>query len=97
MAYADLAKAWTRKDIALMNQIAGACLSCAADIAVEGGTVPNHAARIQWALKVKDAPHVEAKKFLMAICMDATIAAALPDALDADIKAVIVSKIDEVA
>jgi len=97
MAYKELAQAWMGKDSALLDQIAGACISCSYDIDNEDAGTANHANRVAWSLKVKTNPYQEASKFLHAICSNATIAAALPNAVDSDVKYVVASNINTYA
>jgi hypothetical protein len=97
MAYADLAKAWVGQNPALLDQIAGACLSCAVDILNEDAGAANHANRLIWAEKVKHNLLVEATRFLVHVCENATIAAALPNAVDSDVKYVVASNLNTYA
>jgi hypothetical protein len=97
MAYADLAKAWTRQDSVLLNQVAGACLSCAFDIVNEDAGTQNHSNRIAWTERVKRNPIQEAMNMVVHVCENATIAAALPTPTDSDVKFVVASYIDTYA
>jgi hypothetical protein len=97
MAYADLAKAWIGQNPALLDQIAGACLSCAVDVLNESGGTANHANRVIWANGVNENPYYRAKFFLVDVVSNSTIAAAIPDPVDADVKFVVASKIDTYA
>jgi len=97
MAYLELAKAWCRLDTNLQYQIAGACLSCTADILAEDVGTENHANRVIWANKVRVDPYTQSKAFLIDVCSNPTIAAALPTAADADVKFVVASFINTYA
>lgn len=97
MSYKALVKARIGEDKELLYQIAGACLSCATDIENEDVGTENHANRIVWADRVKVNPLVEARNFLIPVCENATIAAALPDAVDGDVKYVVASNINTYA
>jgi len=97
MAYIDLCRGWIGQDKDLVDQIAGACLSCAADIIAEDAGTANHANRIAWATTVRLNPQVEAQKFLAHVCDNPTIAAALPDAADTDVKFVVAGNINTYA
>ncbi len=95
MAYKELAKAWIGQDPELIEQIAGACLSCAVDIANEDDKAELHAERLVWANKVKANPHVMAREFLVDVCENATIAANIKSANDSDIKYVVSSALNK--
>ena len=97
MAYKELARAYMGTNSDLIDQIAGACLSCVFDIQNENPATANHANRIIWCNQVRTAPAVKALQFLIPVCENATIAASMPNTVDSDIKFVVASNIDTFA
>lgn len=78
------------------KKVAGACMNAAIEISAEGGGVPNHANRIQWALSVKENVKgiARSKEVLAAVLQDAAIAADVDNATDAAIQSAVDALVD---
>lgn len=79
------------------KQVAGACMTAAIDITNESAGTPNHADRLLWAVKVKDNAKGMAKSMLVDIVKDATIAADVDNAPDAQVQTVVNGLVDQYA
>lgn len=97
MAYRELFLAWTNKDDAFRQQVAGACLSCATDIIYEDAGTTGHAARLVWANAVRVNPEGMAIPMIPVVLENATIAADVAGATDNDVKYVVTTLIDQFA
>lgn len=80
----------------LWKKVAGACMNAAIEIATEGGGVPNHIERVQWALLVRENVKgiARSKEVLAAILQDATIAADVDNATDVAIQSAVDALVD---
>jgi len=79
------------------QQVAGACMTAAIGIANEAPGTPNHADRLQWAVKVRDNAKAMAKAMLVDVVKDATIAADVENAPDAQVQSVVDALVDQYA
>lgn len=96
MALKELYQAYVG-DNDLWMKVAGACMIAAMDIAEESPATPNHANRIVWAVSVRDNAKAMAKSMLVKILQDATIAADVTAATDAQIQTVVNGLINDFA
>jgi len=79
------------------KQVAGACMTAAMDIANEPPATPNHADRLVWAVAVRDNAKGMAKSMLVDVVRDATIAADVEAATDAQVQSVVDGLVDQYA
>jgi len=79
------------------KQVAGACMTAAIDITNEDAGTPNHADRLVWAVSVRDNAKGMAKSMLVNVVKDATIAADVNAASDAQVQSVVDGLVDQYA
>lgn len=79
------------------KQVAGACMTAAITITLEDPGTPNHADRLQWAVNVRDNAKGMAKSMLVDVVKDATIAADVDNATDAQVQSVVDGLVNQYA
>lgn len=73
-----------------------ACWKAANDIIAESDQTPNHAARVEWALKIlRDRQSITPRVLAMQVLRNATVAANPDAALDGDIEFVVASYLND--
>ena len=96
MALKQLYQAFTgRTDF--LDQVCGACLTAARDINLEDPGTTNHVNRLIWADEAITNPKSKAREMLTEILQNATIAADVESATDADVQFVVNGLIDTYA
>ena len=96
MALKELYKAYVG-EIDFWQQVAGACMTAAIAITLEAPGTPNHADRLTWAGKVRDNPKGMAKSMLVDVVKNATIAADVEAAADAQVQSVVDGLVNQYA
>ena len=88
MALKELYRAFVRESD-FWQQVAGACMIAAIEIAEEDPGTSNHANRLLWALAVRENPKSKALEMLTDVVRDPTIYADTENALDDDVQSVV--------
>lgn len=96
MALKELYQAFTGQTDFLF-QVAGACLVASRDILNEAPATANHTNRIIWANVAKKNPKDMARRMLVSVLDNASVAATVPAATDNDVQFVVNSLIDTFA